>query len=215
MDFKFKNKLASLNNSKIREEIINNAVKQRTDQFRKYLNETQINNVVQGLINNCKDDININIHEHTFNVLMQQYETDCKPMIYKKLEEQINLECRTKYENELKLKVEKECRNKYENELKLKVEKECRNKYENELKIKVEKECRNKYENELKIKVEKESTNKYENELKIKVEKEFTVVNNEQNLKKTQLTTKNVPQFSNAMLKGFISNSLNNSKKKI
>ena len=91
MDFSFKNRKMRLNKleaSKLKELVIN-SVRQKEDQFKKHLNEVQINNITQELINNCKSDVNNKVYESTINLLISQFETICKPVILNELRNEL------------------------------------------------------------------------------------------------------------------------------
>ena len=232
MEIKFGNKrlnLKKLENNKITE-IINNVAKKHEDNLKKHLNETQIQNFIKDNSIICQKEINDKIYENTLQLLINQYESFCKPIIYNELKAQVESDCKTKFENELKAQVESDCKTKFENELKAQIEKMCKTKFENELKAQIEKMCKTKFENELKAKIEKMCKTKFENELKAQIEKmcktkfenelkaQIETVNksNHKNNKtpdNKNMKHYNVPQFTNDMLKGLLTYSLNNEKK--
>jgi len=242
MDVKFRNanlKLKKLETTKIME-IINDVTKQHEDKLKKHMNENQIKNFIREACAVCQSDINDKLYEKTLQVLMTQYETDCKPVIYDlvkkevvetsrpkletELRQQIAETCRGTFEAELRQQVLHECRGAFAQELRQHIEKECKPKFEAELKKRVETESKTKFEAELKKQVETESKAKFETELKQQIERELKpIVEAELKQKSDKNTpvkgtknisrTSDIPQINNEMLKGMLTYKLTNSKK--
>lgn len=91
MDFTFKNKttkLKLLESSKITN-IVHNISTQRKEQLEKYLNEKQIQDFLNEIAQNIKNDANAHIYKNTIEILMDQYENTIKPIIKNAIEDEL------------------------------------------------------------------------------------------------------------------------------
>ena len=93
MDIKFRNRTATLNtidHSKITS-IVNNVSKQKENQLKKYLNDTQINDYLRDIAQSIKVDANEHIYKTTIELLMEQYETIMKPIMRQEMRSDVML----------------------------------------------------------------------------------------------------------------------------
>jgi membrane-associated HD superfamily phosphohydrolase len=139
MEIKFRNRPLILNkhNTDKIQETINIITKQQEEKLKQQFNKIQTQHIIKEAIFNCQNECNNKIYETTLNSLIQQFENDCKPIIYQELKQSIHQESSKKIEEELKQSIHQDSSKKIEEELKQNIEKENRTIFENELKIKI------------------------------------------------------------------------------
>ena len=201
MYVKFRNKPIGINTldvSKITA-IVNNISKQKENQMKKYLNDAQISDFLKDIAQTIKTDANDAIYKSTIELLIQQYESNIKPIIVEELKTELKQSVTEQLNTELKQNVT--------NQLKTELKQGVTEQLKTELKHSVTEQLKT----ELKQNVTNQLKQNVTEQLNIELKQNVTEISNKKKAGKNN-SSGNKPSMNPDMIKKMVAYKLMNSK---